>query len=156
MQAVSQMSLDRFRIRRAVSADHDDLIDIWVRAVRATHGSLDEAAIQELLAAVCHSALSNIELWILCPRWSGPVGFMGLRGASVEALFIAPEWIGLGGGTRLLNHARALKGRLRVEVNRQNPGATRFYRACGFEIVDRFDMDSDGKPYPILKMRQAV
>jgi|SRR5580698_6295578 putative acetyltransferase len=145
MQAISQMSLDRFRIRRAVPADHDALVDIWIRAVRAT----DKFQMRE-------SVLSNLELWVLCSRWSEPCGFMGLSGASVEALFIAPEWIGLGGGSRLLNHARALKGRLRVEVDEQNPGATRFYRACGFEVVDRRDVDSGARPYPVLRMRQAV
>jgi putative acetyltransferase len=154
MQAVSQISLDRFRIRRAVPADHRELIDIWIRGVRTTHKFLDEAAIQDLLAKVRDAAPRNLELWVLCPRWSGPVGFMGLSGASVEALFIAPEWIGLGGGSRLLNHARALKGRLRAEVNVQNPGAMRFYLARGFEIVDRSDVDRES--CPTLRMRQAV
>lgn len=145
MQAVSQMSLDRFHIRRAVPADHDALVDIWTRAVRPA----DNYQLRE-------SALSNLELWVLCPRWSELAGFMGLSGARVEALFIAPEWIGLGGGSRLLNHARALKGRLRVEVNEQNPGVTRFYRACGFEVVDRCDLDTGAERYPVLRMRQAV
>jgi putative acetyltransferase len=146
MQAVSQMSLDRFRIRRAVPADHDAIRDIWLRAVRVPHEFRGRG-----------SVLSSFELWVLCPRWSGPVGFMGLSGASVEALFIAPEWIGLGGGSRLLNHARAMKGRLRVELSERNPGAARFYLACGFEVVDRFDMDGDGGgPSPMVRMRQAV
>jgi putative acetyltransferase len=102
------------------------------------------------------SALSNLELWVLCSRWFEACGFMGLSGASVEALFVAPEWIGLGGGSRLLNHARALKGRLRVEVQEQDPGAARFYRACGFEIVERRGVDSGARPYAVLRMRQAV
>ena len=156
MQAVSQISLDRFRIRRAVAADHEELVDIWTRSIRATHKFLGEAAVQGLPAAVRDSALSYLELWVLCPRSSRPVGLIGLSGARVEALYIAPEWIGLGGGSRLLNHARALKGRLRVEVDEQNPGAMRFCLACGFEVVDRSDVDAHDRPYPVLRMRQAV
>src|SRR4051812_37794468 len=100
------------KIRKADPADHSDLVDIWLRSVRATHTFLTEADIQSILPIVRESALDVLELWVLCAGEKGnAAGFMGLSDVSVEALFIAPEWIRHGGGRMLLDHAYQLKGR---------------------------------------------
>ena len=142
------------RIRKADPADHNALVDIWLRSVRATHNFLTEADIESLLPIVRESALDGLELWVLCAGDEGEaVGFMGLSGASVEALFIAPEWIRHGGGRMLLDHAYQRKGRLSVEVNEQNPEATQFYLAYGFVVIGRLEHDGDGRPFPLLQMQ---
>jgi putative acetyltransferase len=141
-------------IREALSADRDALLDIWLRSVRATHTFLTETDIQSLLPLVRNSALAALELWVLSAEGGEPVGFLGLSGASVEALFIAPEWYRRGGGRMLLDHARRLKGPLTVSVNEQNPGATRFYEACGFSVVGRSEVDDGGRPFPLLHLRE--
>jgi putative acetyltransferase len=130
------------------------MLDVWERSVRATHHFLSEADIQSLLPDVRDTALVQLELWVLCAEDSTVIGFMGLTDANVEALFIAPEWTRRGGGRRLLDHARDLKGCLRVDVNEQNPEAVEFYRAHGFSMVGRSDTDSAGRPFPLLHMRQ--
>ena len=144
------------RIRNVQPADHTVLVDIWLHSARATHTFLSEADIQSLLPIVRDTALAGLELWVLCAGASEAVGFMGLSGASVEALFIAPAWTRRGGGRMLLDHAHRLKGRLSVEVNEQNPQATQFYLACGFAVVGRSELDSGGRPFPLLRMRQPV
>jgi putative acetyltransferase len=144
------------KIREAKPADHIRLVDIWLRAVRATHAFLTEDDIQSLLPIVRDAALAGLEVWVLCTDESEAVGFMGLAGTSVEALFIAPEWTHRGGGRRLLDHAHKLKGRLSVEVNEQNAEATRFYRAYGFAVVGRSELDREGRPFPLLQMRENV
>src|SRR5262245_7113497 len=141
-------------IRQAVPDDRDALLDIWLRSVRATHAFLTEADIQALLPEVRDAALPALELWVLCSDDGTPVGFLGLGGAHVEAMFIAPEWSRRGGGRMLLDHARRLKGALTVDVNEQNPGAVRFYEACGFVVVGRSEVDSGGRPFPLLHMRE--
>jgi putative acetyltransferase len=92
---------------------------------------------------------------VLCSDAGVPVGFLGLAGASVEALFLAPEFRRRGGGRMLLDHARRLKGRLTVDVNEQNPEALRFYEACGFEVVGRSEVDGEGRPFPLLHLREV-
>ena len=84
-----------------------------------------------------------------------PVGFLGLAGASLEALFLAPEHRRRGGGRLLVEHARRLKGPLVVDVNEQNPDALRFYEACGFRVVGRSEVDSDGRPFPLIHLRES-
>lgn len=143
------------RIREAIPEDREALLDIWLRSVRATHTFLTESDIQSLLPIVREAALVQLELWVLASDDGANVGFLGLSGSSVEALFIAPEWCRRGGGRLLLDHARRLKGALTVDVNEQNPEAVRFYEACGFEVCGRSDLDGGGRPFPLLHLREV-
>ncbi len=143
------------QIRRSLPADRDALVDVWLRSVRATHTFLTEDDIQSLLPLVRDAALPALEVWVLGPDAGDPVGFLGMSGPKVEALFLAPEVQRQGWGRRLLQHARDLKGELTVDVNEQNPAACRFYEACGFVVEGRSELDSDGRPFPLLHMRQA-
>jgi putative acetyltransferase len=77
-------------IRRARDADADALLGVWERSVRATHDFLTEEDIVGLrphvAQALAHDAL---ELWVLADAGDAPVGFMGLAGNGIAALFPA-------------------------------------------------------------------
>lgn len=140
-------------IRRATEADHEALVSIWLASVRRTHTFLSEPEIQALLPVVREQALPGLEVWILLDG-DTPIGFSGLDGNRLEALFLHPDHLGKGGGRRFVDHARSLKGPLLVDVNEQNPEALRFYEAVGFEVFGRSETDGDGRPYPLLHMRE--
>jgi putative acetyltransferase len=38
-------------------------------------------------------------------------------------------------------------------VNEQNTAAVAFYKACGFVVEGRSELDETGRPYPLLHMR---
>jgi len=40
-----------------------------------------------------------------------------------------------------------------LDVNEQNPNAVNFYSHMGFTVIKRSEIDSLGKPFPILTMR---
>lgn len=141
-------------IRPATSTDYDELTELWLRSVRATHTFLSEENIQELLPLVRTAALPGLEVWVL-ERDGQAIGFSGLDGPKLEALFLDPAHHGLGGGRLLVEHARRLKGPLTVDVNEQNPEAVRFYEAMGFRVVGRSPIDSGGRPFPLLHMRES-
>jgi putative acetyltransferase len=144
-------------IRRAVPTDHEVLLDIWLRSVRATYTFLSEADIQSLLPLVRDCFASGaLELWVLSSESALPMGFMGMAGSKIEALFLAPEFLRHGGGRQLVRHAQALRGELTVDVNEQNPMACRFYQACGFVVEGRSELDSTGRPFPLLHLRLAA
>lgn len=149
-------ALHTMNIRPSKPPELEALVDIWLRSVRATHTFLTESDVQELLLIVREQALSNLELWVLCTDDAELIDFMGLSDNSIEALFIAPEHLRCGGGTMLVEHARQIKGILRVDVNEQNPNAIRFYIANGFHVIGRSPLDSDGRPFPLLHMREAL
>lgn len=140
------------------AADHDvaTLLDIWLRAVRATHAFLSEDDIQSLLPLVHEYLRSSVcSLWVLALDDGRPIGFMGLTGDEIDALFIAPEHHRQGGGRLLVRQAeKQVGGLLRVSVNEQNPGATKFYESCGFRVVGRSETDGQGRPFPLLHMVQ--
>ena len=129
-------------------------MDIWLRSVRATHRFLTEENVQSLLPIVRDVALKELEVWVI-DNGDGVAGFMGLSGAKLEALFIAPEFLRRGGGRMLVEHARKLKGPLTVDVNEQNPEALRFYEACGFKVVGRSETDGMGLPFPLLHLAES-
>jgi putative acetyltransferase len=141
-------------IRRAAPADRETLFDIWLRSVRATHGFVSEDDMTVFMPLVREYLGSNgTDFWVLCTGDGSPIGFMGLAGSKMESLFLAPEQHGRGGGRRMVEHARVLCGELTVDVNEQNTGAVAFYKACGFVVEGRSELDESGRPYPLLHMR---
>jgi putative acetyltransferase len=85
-------------IRPASTEDLAQLLAIWHASVRATHSFLSSADIEELLPIVRDVALPQLEeVWVLCTDELVQVGFMGLAGSSLEALFIAPAYLRRGG-----------------------------------------------------------
>jgi putative acetyltransferase len=142
------------QIRRAAPDDRDALLDIWLRSVRATHTFLTAEDIRSLLPLVRdYLASGEPEFWVLCSDAGAVMGFMGLSGGKIDAMFLAPEHLRRGGGRRLVRHARELKGELTVDVNEQNPDACRFYEACGFVVEGRSETDEAGRPFPLLHLR---
>jgi putative acetyltransferase len=143
-----------FTIRAAQPADRDALLGVWLRSVRASHTFLTENDVQELLPVVRDLALVGLEVWVL-ERDGAVVGFAGLDGAKMEALFLDPAHLRCGGGGLLVEHARRLKGPLSVDVNEQNPAAVCFYQALGFRVVGRSPVDGQGRPFPLLHLRDG-
>ena len=149
---------DLWQIRRSRAAELELLVALWERSVRATHDFLKEADIDALRPFV-QEALSDdvLELWVLTEQAGVPIGFMGLAGHDIAALFLEPGWRGRGGGRRLVAHAQGLRaGHLTVDVNEQNPAARGFYEALGFVVVGRSPLDDDGRPFPVLHLRRAA
>ncbi|MBK8726368.1 MAG: acetyltransferase [Holophagaceae bacterium] len=143
-------------IRTALPSELGTLLDLWLRSVRTTHTFLTEEDIQALHPLVRDHALPALELWVLEGEDGAILGWMGLDGAKLEALFLDPAHTGKGHGRRMVDHARSLKGPLTVDVNEQNPEALRFYEACGFRVVGRSELDGQGRPFPLLHLAERV
>ncbi|HVR53851.1 MAG TPA: acetyltransferase [Pseudorhodoferax sp.] len=143
-------------IRTARPEDHPALLGIWEQSVRASHDFLSEQDIQALVPIVRDQALPGLEVWVLCDEASAPIGFMGLDGNKLEALFIAPGSFRQGCGKFMLEHARTLKGPLQVDVNAQNPRAVAFYLAHGFVVAGRSPTDAQGQPFPLLHLHETL
>jgi putative acetyltransferase len=149
---------DDTSIRPARDTDHAALLDLWERSVRATHDFLTEADVAFFQPLVADGLRGDaLELWVLADAADAPLGFMGLAGDQIEALFLAPEASGRGGGRRLVAHAQALRGgALTLDVNEQNPAARAFYERLGFVLVGRSPLDGTGRPFPLLHMRRPA
>ena len=131
---------------------HSQLVDIWLRSVRATHEFLSDEDIKTYLPVVRDEAFRAVDLWVAFDEKRRPLGFLGLSGTKIAMLFLDPDHIGLGIGRRFLDHAATLHSNLQVDVNESNAQAHAFYRRWGFEQVGRSELDEWGKPFPILHL----
>jgi putative acetyltransferase len=138
-------------IRDAVAGEADIAIDIWRRAVRATHDFLelgDFAEIEEMVRGF----LPEVPLTLAVDGEGRIAGFMVLSEGHLEALFIDPRAHGQGAGRALVGHALARFPGLVADVNEQNAGAVAFYRRLGFAVTGRSERDDQGRPYPLLHL----
>ena len=142
-----------YTVRKGRPSDVPRLLEVWRRAVAATHDFLaeeDRDAIERLVAS---EYLPNAELLVAADQNDAPVAFLGGRSREIESLFVDPAAHGRGAGTMLMKAFDAAgTGELSVEVNEQNEAARRFYERRGFRIVERFPQDRQGRPYPLLRM----
>lgn len=144
------------QVRESQAGDVAALADIWRRSVLATHDFLSPEHFREIERIVAEAYIPQAPLWVACDEAAVPVGFMGLTGSHVDALFVDPDVRGKGIGRTLLAHARATCGPLTVDVNEQNAQAVGFYRKMGFHDTGRSALDGDGRPYPLLHMAMGA
>lgn len=130
----------------------DTLANIWEASVRATHHFLTEEDIRRFIPFV-KMGLSGIETLIVASDNTTPIAFMGIDGDKIEMLFVSPEHFGKGIGKELASLAFAQYNIHYVDVNEQNPKAAGFYQHIGFEVFERTEVDEQGNPFPILKMK---
>jgi len=129
-------------LRPANARDTARILEIWRKAVDATHDFLhraDRAAIEE-------------EVTLAVDASDKPLGFMFLHEGHMEALFIDPDYHGRGIGKTLVHAALAAHPALTTDVNEQNTQAMGFYRRLGFKPTGRSDLDGQGRPYPLVHL----
>jgi putative acetyltransferase len=139
-------------IRRSDPREAAVLLEIWRRAVDATHSFLDPDDLEAIDAEV-RKLLPAVPMWVAVDAGGRPLGFMILSENDIEAHFVEPSMHGKCIGRRLVEHARTLAGSLNVEVNEQNVQAVRFYEKLGFTRTGRSATDRQGRAYPLLHLR---
>lgn len=95
----------------------------------------------------------DADFWVLLEEPGRIIGFLAMAGKKIDAMFLDPPYLRRGGGRLLVRHAVTMHGDITVDVNEQNDAAFRFYKACGFVVVGRSELDETGRPYPLLHMR---
>lgn len=138
--------------RPSTKDDLPRIMDIWRRAVDATHDFLapdDRDAIEAELVTF----FPQISLLLAVDDNDTPLGFMFLHDGHMEALFIDPDQHGKGIGKALIHRALAENPDLTTDVNEQNHKALGFYEHQGFERTGRSTHDGQGRPYPLIHLR---
>ncbi|WP_433851782.1 acetyltransferase [Stenotrophomonas nitritireducens] len=138
------------------SRPHDGarVIDIWRRAVDATHHFL-AAADRQAIEAEVRGFLPDAPLLLAVDADDVPLAFMLVVDGHMEALFVDPAHHGRGLGRRLVEQALRTHPRLGTDVNAQNPQAMAFYTRMGFVETGRSPLDGQGRPYPLVHLRHA-
>lgn len=133
----------------------EQIISVWENSVRATHTFLLPSDIDFYKKIVTDINFNDFDVFCLTQN-DIVYGFIGIADSKIEMLFVAPEQIGKGYGRKLIRFAINELHADTVDVNEQNQHAVSFYAAFGFIAYDKSDTDSEGKNYPILKMKLKV
>ncbi|WP_329494113.1 GNAT family N-acetyltransferase [Kitasatospora herbaricolor] len=127
---------DRLTVRPYTPADEDTAVRIWARAARLAHPFLADEGTGARERKMREVYLVLADHWIA--ELDGvPVGVLGLLGAEIGGLFVAPEAQGRGVGRALVGQAALLHGALTLEVYEKNTAARRFYARVGFTEQSR-------------------
>lgn len=130
----------------------EKLIYIWEEAVRSTHHFLTNDDIINLKPLVVLE-LKQIENLLVYFEDKSPAGFIGIQNEKIEMLFVSPKYHKKGIGKSLMFTALNEYGVKYVDVNENNLVAKEFYSYIGFEVFERSELDEQGNPFPILKMK---
>ena len=142
-------------ISDVAKADYTELVELWERSVRATHGFLADSDIEYLRPIILEQYFDAVELKCAKDSYGKILGFSGVAEGNLEMLFVDPQSIGQGVGSALCTYAIKELGVTKVDVNEQNPQALGFYEHIGFRVVGRSALDGQGKPFPLLHMELA-
>ena len=141
-------------LRPSRASDGNAVVDLWRRAVDATHDFLS-AEDRRAIDAEVAGFLPQAPLLLAVDDQDRPQGFMLLDGSHMEALFIDPDVHGQGIGRQLVERALAQHRTLTTDVNAQNAQALGFYLRMGFVETGRSEVDSQGRPYPLIHLRHG-
>ena len=142
------------RIRTSRSHEGACAVDIWRRAVDATHDFLTRED-REAIDAMVRDFLPQVPLWFAVDADDEPLAFMFIDSGHMEALFVDPTHRGSGIGAALVRHGLALHPDMTTDVNEQNVQAVGFYEKMGFRRTGRSALDGQGRPYPIIHLEYA-
>ncbi|MGB3288970.1 MAG: acetyltransferase [Burkholderiaceae bacterium] len=141
-----------YTLRRSRPEDGPALVDLWRRSVDATHHFLS-AEDRKAIDAEVRDFLPHAPVTVAVDENDNPHGFMFIDGTHMGALFIDPDVRGNGIGRQLLQYGLSLHGALTTDVNMQNSQAVGFYQRMGFVETGRSEVDSQGRPYPLIHLR---
>jgi putative acetyltransferase len=131
-------------IRASRSEDTAQVIDVWYRASLIAHPFLTDDFLEVERAEI-------VERWLPAAATTiyeidgRVVGFISLVDTEVGAVFVDPDHQGRGIGSALMDHARASRPFLELDVFEANTIGRGFYRVYGFRLVDRHVNDQAGQ-----------
>lgn len=137
-------------IRKYQPADCEDVLNVWARASAVAHPFLSQQFLELERHNIPNVYLPKAETWV----WVADgrvVGFMSLLGDEVGALFVDPKFQRSGIGRALVDRARALRGKIEVEVFERNALGRAFYAKVGFELMHQKVHTQTG--FEILRLR---
>ena len=123
-------------IRRMGEGDLEAVAAIWLDANREAHDFIPASYWLGHFEEV-RTALAQAEVWVFeAEAWAEISGFIGLQEDYIAGIFVRREARSGGVGRQLLDHVKAGRRQLRLQVYRKNSRATGFYRREGFRVLE--------------------
>jgi GNAT superfamily N-acetyltransferase len=141
--------LPEVEVRRAGPADGPLLGDLWLAAWRATFDFPPSHPDEDVRAWMAEVMLPTHETWVATDPDGRVIAMMALSESMVDQLYVAPDWIGHGIGSRLMDVAKARRpDGLDLYCFQANGRARAFYEHRGFVVVSTGDGSGNQEGQP--------
>ncbi|CAM4323172.1 N-acetyltransferase [Paenibacillus tarimensis] len=122
-------------IRKAVEADYDELVQIWLEGSIDAHHFVDPSYWRSMAEDMRTKYLPMASTYII-EHDGAAAGFVSMVDDYLAALFVASEHQHQGNGRELIRHVKQLYDRIQLKVYQQNDMALQFYKRGGFVIAE--------------------
>ena len=140
-------------IRKYDPHDLVELIGVWYDAAQIAHPFWSSEMFNRERRNISENFLKIAETWVFEEEEEQVVGFIALLDNEVGGIFVSPRRQGRGIGRALMDHARASRDHLELDVFEANEIGRAFYDAYGFDIVgERLDKETGLR---VLRLRLA-
>lgn len=121
-------------IRKYDPHDLRELLSVWYDAAKLAHPFWTAEKLDRERRDISEKFLPMAETWVFEDE-EQVVGFIALLDNEVGGIFVSPRRQGRGIGRALMDHARASRDHLELEVFQANKIGRAFYDAYGFQSV---------------------
>jgi ribosomal protein S18 acetylase RimI-like enzyme len=123
-------------IRQASAGDADAVADVWLTSFKATYAFPPAHPDEDVRRWIREEIVPREETFVAIDEGGAVVGFMSLREDDLDHLYISPDWIDRGVGSRFVELAKERRpGGLGLYTFQINARARAFYERRGFEAV---------------------
>ena len=139
-------------IRKLREADIAAVAGLWLDTNLKAHGFVPAEYWRSNYEPV-KAMLPEAEVYVY-ENAGETAAFIGMNGEYIEGIFVSDKMRSRGIGKLLLDHVKAKKDVLRLNVYQKNERAVRFYKREGFEICDVGTDEATGeKDYTMIWRR---
>ncbi len=142
-------------IRRLGEGDLEAVAAIWLDANREAHDFIPASYWLGHFEEV-RTALAQAEVWVFEAEARAEIsGFIGLQEDYIAGIFVRREARSGGVGRQLLDHVKAGRRQLRLQVYRKNSRAAAFYRREGFYVLEEGVDPETGEAELLMEWRRG-
>lgn len=142
-------------IRRLGEGDLEAVAAIWLDANREAHDFIPASYWLGHFEEV-RTALAQAEVWVFEAEARAEIsGFIGLQEDYIAGIFVRREARSGGVGRQLLDHVKAGRRQLRLQVYRKNLRAAAFYRREGFHVLEEGVDPETGEAELLMEWRRG-
>jgi len=122
-------------IRKYKECDIDEILEVWYQASRMAHPFLDAEFMGMEKRNIRDVYIPNTSTWVY-EKEGAIFGFISMMGNEVGAIFVRPDYHGMGIGRQLMDFVSDFHDVMEVEVFERNSVGRAFYDKYGFELIE--------------------
>ena len=120
-------------IRQFQQSDMDQVINIWLEASIKAHDFVRSEFWESKVKDMREIHILSGETYVY-EEERKIKGFVSLFKDTIAAIFVSPNYQGIGIGKKLMAKSKEVRDNLNLTVYKENRNSIEFYKKCGFKI----------------------